>query len=291
MVGLGELTREADRRGRFRMAERPRSATRQDDLQGVRAIQPRARRHRQHRLRGWSRRHLDARSPRRKEGMAGMVRGEPGATFDNAAKNALIATGRDSLFQTLDRANWAWHNGLNVSNPLPSPDLTITEGANRISLEWTDMAARYSNVRHTASIGSAVRCRMTPMSSWSRSSEPLRMARCGRTARAAMGDDHRSAGLPDSYVDLDVIRGEPYYYAVTVVDNGSTNTGLVPGPLESSRFTNRSQQPAVAFQPGEGLDQRHPRRAQSRTSRPPATSTSPTIRTTSSSSTCLPTPS
>ena len=73
-------------------------------------------------------------------------RGEAGATFDDAQKNALIATGMDSLRQTLDRANWAWHNGLNVGNPLSSPDLTITEGANRISLEWTDLAARYNNV-------------------------------------------------------------------------------------------------------------------------------------------------
>lgn len=59
-------------------------------------------------------------------------------------------------------------------------------------------------------------------------------------------------GDQNFYVDENVSRGEPYYYAVTVVDDGSQNSGLIPGPLESSRYTNRSQTPAIPFEPGEG---------------------------------------
>jgi len=59
-------------------------------------------------------------------------------------------------------------------------------------------------------------------------------------------------GTQNYYIDEDVTRGEPYYYAVTVVDDGSENNGLIPGPLESSQYTNRSQQPAIPFEPGEG---------------------------------------
>lgn len=180
-------------------------------------------------------------------------RGEPGATFDDAAKNALIATGMDSLRQTLDRAYWAWHNGLNVGTPLPSPDLTITEGANRITLEWTDLAARYDHVAGYR----IYRKRGTLMNDTDEELEAIIRERPDgklwpdgqrrRWERIAEVDASQT-----SYVDLDVIRGEPYYYAVTVLDDGSTNLGIASGALESSRFTNRSQQPAFSFQPGVG---------------------------------------
>lgn len=181
-------------------------------------------------------------------------RGEAGATFNNAAKNALIATGRDSLIQNLSRAAWAWHRGLNVVNPRPSPDLTITEGANKVSLSWTDMDARFPDISHyniyrkrgsfqnntDDEIMSVIRTRTDGLM-WP-DGEPRRWQKIATVP-----------GTQTSYEDLTAIRGEPYYYAVTVVDDGSRNaTGLVPGPLESSIYTNRSQTPAFSFQPGEG---------------------------------------
>jgi len=36
-------------------------------------------------------------------------------------KDAKVMTGRDSLFQTLDRAYWAWNRGLNIPDPPPPP--------------------------------------------------------------------------------------------------------------------------------------------------------------------------
>lgn len=180
-------------------------------------------------------------------------RGEPGATFDDAQKNALIETGMDSLRQTLDRANWAWHNGLNVGNPLSSPDLTITEGANRINLEWTDLAARHSNVGSYR----IYRKRGTLLND---TDEELEAIIRQRSDGLLWPDGNRRrweviAEVPSSqttYVDQDVIRGEPYYYAVTVLDDGSTDLGIASGPIESSRFTNRSNQPAFSFEPGVG---------------------------------------
>jgi hypothetical protein len=180
-------------------------------------------------------------------------RGEPGATFDDAAKDALIATGLDSLRQTLDRANWAWHNGLDVGNPLPSPDLTIIEGANRISLEWTDMASRNDNVDSYR----IYRKRGTLQNDTDEELEAIIRERSDGTLWP--GGTRRKwemiAEVPAtevSYVDTDVIRGEPYYYGVTVLDDGSTDQGFASGRLESSRYTNRSNTPAFSFQPGVG---------------------------------------
>lgn len=180
-------------------------------------------------------------------------RNEPGATFDDAAKNALVTSGRDSLMKTLDKAAWAWQNGLNVSNPLPSPDMIITEGANRISLSWTDLNARYPDVDH-------YRIWRKRGSFLHDTEEELEAIIRQRSDGKMWPDGERRkweviATVPSSqnaYVDMDVVRGEPYYYGVTAVSTGANNTGLVPGPLESSPYTNRSQQPAFSFQPGEG---------------------------------------
>ncbi len=180
-------------------------------------------------------------------------RGEPGATFDDAAKDALIRSGMDSLRLTLDRANWAWQHDLQVGEALPSPDLTVTEGANRISLSWTDMAARYSSAKSYR----IYRKRGTFMNDTDEELESI----VREHSDGSLWPDgerrrwHVIAEVPasqTSYVDEDVVRGEPYYYGVTVMDDGSGNQGLISGPVESSRYTNRSRQPAFSFEPGVG---------------------------------------
>ncbi len=180
-------------------------------------------------------------------------RGEAGANFDDAAKNDLVASGLDSLSQTLDRANWAWHNDLNVGNPPTSPDLIITEGPNRIALEWTDLAGRFPEVAKYR----IYRKRGTFLND---TDEELESVIRIRDDGLKWPDGERRrwemiAEVPsteNTYLDTEVIRGEPYYYGVTAVDDGTTNNGLFPGPLESSKYTNRSRQPAFSFQPGEG---------------------------------------
>ena len=175
-------------------------------------------------------------------------RGEAGATFDDAAKNALLATGKDSLFQTMDRALWTWNRGLDIPDPLPAPDLTVTSGPNVIYLDWEDLSNvgdpdtgvpdldHYSIYRKKGDFLVDSYDELNPQGThllW-----------------------EKIADVPKNvthYEDADVVRGEAYHYAVTAVDDGTQNTdGLVPGQkLESSRYANRSEIAAFAFAPGE----------------------------------------
>lgn len=179
-------------------------------------------------------------------------RGVGGADFDNQAKNELIRSSRDSLFQTLQRAAWAWNNGLDVSNPIPSPDLTITEGPGYNELNWTDLKSRYAH----ADFYRIYRKRGSFQMDTEDELEAILRERDGKlwpdAQRRKWAVIAEVPGDQNFYVDEDVSRGEPYYYAVTVVDDGSQNNGLISGPLESSPYTNRSQTPAIPFEPGEG---------------------------------------
>ena len=163
-------------------------------------------------------------------------RGEAGATFDDAAKNALLATGKDSLFQTLDRALWTWNHQLNIPDPLPAPDLTVTSGPNRIELQWEDLS-------QVPDFDSGV--------------PDLQGYRIYRKEGNFLVDQdtelnadgthllwERIAEVPatqTTYVDTAVVRGEAYHYSVTAVDRDG---------LESSKYANRSELAAFAFEPG-----------------------------------------
>ncbi|MCB0302950.1 MAG: hypothetical protein KDI38_04145 [Calditrichaeota bacterium] len=169
------------------------------------------------------------------------------STFDDAAKNELLATGKDSIFQTLDRALWTWNRNLDIPDPLPAPDLEVTSGPNRIELAWEDLSAT---------------------GDWDSGTPDLDYYRIYRKRGNFLVDTYTELN-PDgthlrwellaevpasqtSYIDNDVVRGEAYHYAVTAVDDGSQNTnGIRPGqPLESSKYANRTEVAAFAFAPG-----------------------------------------
>ena len=174
-------------------------------------------------------------------------RGVEGASFDNDAKNELLATGKDSLFQTVDRALWAWSRNLDIPDPLPAADLTVKSGPNVIYLEWEDL----SN-----------------LGDFNTGVPDLDHYVIYRKQGNFLVDEYnelRADGIhllwepiaivpktQHTYVDSNVVRGEAYHYAVTSVDDGSQNTnGLFPGqPLESSIYANRSELAAFAFEPG-----------------------------------------
>jgi hypothetical protein len=165
-------------------------------------------------------------------------RGLPGATFDNTAKNDLLATGKDSLFQTLDRALYAWNNNLNIDDPLPAPGLTVTSGPNVIYLEWEDMSAVNDPDKGTPDLDH--------YNVYRKKGEFL----VDTYSEINAAGEHLkweliAANIPKTeskYTDANVIRGEAYHYAVTAVDQQG---------LESSRYANRSELPAFAFAPGE----------------------------------------
>jgi hypothetical protein len=175
-------------------------------------------------------------------------RGVAGATFDDAAKNDLLATGRDSLIQTLDRALWAANRNLDIPDPLPAPALEVISGPNRIELQWEDLSG---------------------VGDFDTGVPDLDSYRIYRKRGNFLVDTYEElnpsgahllwemiAEVPQtqtSYLDTNVVRGEAYHYAVTAVDDGSQNTdGLFPGQkLESSQYANRSEIAAFAFLPGD----------------------------------------
>jgi hypothetical protein len=164
-------------------------------------------------------------------------RGVEGATFDDAAKNDLLATGKDSLFTTLDRAYYAFSNGFDIPDPLPSPDLTVTSGPNVVYLEWEDLSE---------------------VPDFDTGSPDLNHYSIYRKLGGFLVDNYQEINAEGThlvwekitdvpadqttYTDSAVVRGEAYHYAVTAVDNDG---------LESSVYANRSELPAFAFQPGE----------------------------------------
>ncbi len=165
-------------------------------------------------------------------------RGEAGATFDDAAKNALLATGKDSLFQTLDRALWAWNQKLNIPDPLPAPDLTVRSGPNRIDLEWEDLSAVGDFDTGTPDLNGYRIYRKRGNFLVDEDSELNPEGTHLMWAKIA-----DVAATQTTYTDNDVVRGEAYHYAVTAIDKDG---------LESSKYANRAELPALAFEPGKG---------------------------------------
>jgi hypothetical protein len=174
-------------------------------------------------------------------------RGVEGATFDDAAKNEFLATGKDSLFETLDRALWAYNRGLNIPDPLPAPDLTVRSGPKCIILEWEDLS----------DLGDPD----TGIPDLDHYNIYRKKGNFLCDTYEEIRDDgvhlvwEKIAEVPKdqtTYTDTVVVRGEPYHYAVTAVDDGSQNTDeIFPGQkLESSRYANRSELAAYAFEPG-----------------------------------------
>ncbi len=165
-------------------------------------------------------------------------RGVAGATFDDAAKNALLATGKDSLFRTMDRALFAWNNGLNIPDPLPSPGLTVTSGPNVIYLEWEDLSAVADPDNGTPDLDYYNIYRKKGeflVNTYNEISADGNKLKWEQIAT-------RVPKTETKFTDSNVIRGEAYHYAVTAVDQQG---------LESSRYANRSELPAFAFSPGE----------------------------------------
>ncbi len=174
-------------------------------------------------------------------------RGVAGANFDDDAKNELLATGKDSLFQTMDRALWTWSRGLDIPDPPPSPDLEVTSGPNRITLDWEDLS----------SVGDAD-TDVNDLAGYNIYRKQGEFLVDTYNELYASGVHHLWELIDNvgpgvtSYEDTNVTRGEAYHYAVTAFDDGTQNAdGLFPGqPMEGSKYANRSEIPAYAFEPG-----------------------------------------
>ncbi len=167
--------------------------------------------------------------------------------LSDAQKDSIVLTGTDSLFKTIDRAYWAWNQGLDIDDPPPPPDLEVRSDADRNIVRWSYPDNSYFNDPDT---------HIDDFYAW----------RIYRKKGAAYVLDMWAKDLDEEwqmiyettdrnqleYVDADVVRGQSYYYAVTAVDDGQHNkSGLFPGKrLESSRYANMSGMPVIPFQAG-----------------------------------------
>ncbi len=157
-----------------------------------------------------------------------------GLTGDDA-KNAFVATGKDSLHEIARRAEWTWQNGIEAVPDGPeSPSLNISAGPAKVELEW------YYNTDDSLPPKPDVDTGEYDFSGYrvfraadDYNNEYYKIWECGGNS----GID-----VTNKYTDRDVERGQSYYYYVTAYDDGSQNTsGLVPGEsVESSHFSNRN---------------------------------------------------
>ena len=170
--------------------------------------------------------------------------------ISDSAKKAWVLTGRDSLWNTLDRANWAWNqlaSGLAVPSPPPPPDITVASGPDQITVTWSYPAPSYF-LDPVTGVDDWYAWRVYRKRGAFYVNDPLDQNSKAQWELVYETTDRSST----TYVDLQVERGVDYYYAVTGVDNGTQDlTGPDAGDrLESSRYVTRSQLPAVPFKAG-----------------------------------------
>jgi len=165
-------------------------------------------------------------------------------------KLAWIMKGRDSLFNTLDKANWAYNRlskGLSVPAAPAPPDVTVTSGPDEIFVSWNYPDASY------------FKDAVTGVDDW----YAWRVYKKRGTYTFDDPDDKGSRAKWElvfettdrnitSYEDKNVERGQDYYYAVTAVDDGKFNdTEIDKGmKLESSRYQTASILPAASYKKG-----------------------------------------
>jgi len=164
-------------------------------------------------------------------------------------KDDFILTGKDSLFNALDRAYWAWtrlRQGQRIPAPPPPPDVNVQSGPDRIFVRWSYPDPSYFRDAVTGA-DDWYAWRVYRKKGAYYVNDPLDQY-SGEHWELIYETHDRNQTM---YIDTNVVRGVSYYYAVTAVDDGSQNNGIFPGQkLESSRYANRTQMPASAFKPG-----------------------------------------
>jgi hypothetical protein len=166
-----------------------------------------------------------------------------GEGISDMEKNALIATGRDSLFKVFSTATRRYfrniENGRNpfdAPDPPPAPDLSVTAGEKSVLLEWSDISGE-SDPDTTINDFSGYRV--------------YRSLARNDTTFARIWECGGNSGIPvtTSYRDEAVQRGFAYFYYVTSFDNGSQNWEQPGVSLESGKFWNMMErnQPVHPF--------------------------------------------
>jgi hypothetical protein len=158
-----------------------------------------------------------------------------GQGITDAEKNAIIATGKDSLFKVFSTATRRYfrnieegRNPFNAPEPPPAPDLRVTAGERSVLLEWSDVSQEpdpdtrvkdFAGYRVYRALGR-------------NDTGFVRIWECGGTS-----------GIPvdTSFRDGTVQRGFAYFYYVTAYDNGTQNWEEPGVSLESGKYWNMMQ--------------------------------------------------
>lgn len=159
----------------------------------------------------------------------------------NEYKNEWVFTGKDSLFQTFDRATLNYESNFNILHPPPPPDeFTVTSGGDRISLTWSNNAESW------------------PGFAGYRIYRAIHIPDTTYDEIFACGLGTENPTIVNLYDDKEAARGFDYYYYMVSFDDGSNNNSpLNPGgSLHSSRFYTQTNEPAtLKREAGRSLDE------------------------------------
>ena len=162
------------------------------------------------------------------EAMAGLSREAAtriGIAYKNGlisakAKNDSVLTGRDSLFQTFNRAIANYKSGYNIPEPPYPPKLfNVNSGGNKISLTW-DVYSNDPNLKG------------------------FNIYRANGQYDSTYHLIYTAGPNERSYDDLTPIRGLSYYYYITSVGNNG---------LESSEYYTQTYNPATLKRPADSV--------------------------------------
>lgn len=164
-------------------------------------------------------------------------------------KNEWVFTGRDSLFQTFERAIANYNSDYSIPNPpLPPSFVTVTSAGDGIVLDW-EYDGDSSNLegfriyRASGRVDSTYRL----------------LYEASASERTLNDGDGARVENPDAYLLDTPVRGRDYfYYIVSVGQNNSDNTGQTPTGtnLKSSRYYSQSYDPArLLRQAGEAMSE------------------------------------
>jgi endoglucanase len=144
-------------------------------------------------------------------------------TDRNIYKNSWVFSGKDSLFQTFQRAIANYANAYRIPQPPPPPsELRVYSGSKKITLNWTASAETWPGFNGYK----IYRAEGTPDATYSL------LFSCDKN------------NIVHTYEDRTAVHGINYYYYIQTKDDGSTNT-IEPGvPLVSGKLYTMTNTPA-----------------------------------------------
>lgn len=177
------------------------------------------------------------------EGVAGLSRDEAirvGRLYKNGRlsdfeKNHIVLTGRDSLFQTFQRAIDNYESGYNIPRaPLPPGLVDVNSGGDRITVSWQPHPD-------------------------ARDIKAYRIYRATERPDSTYYLVHEASPNENTFDDRDPIRGLQYFYYIESVADAPPGTParIAPGgELVSSRYWTQTYDPAFLRRaPGETMDE------------------------------------